>query len=167
MNERRLFLQLAVGLALGGAVSSGRSDDATTATDATARPLRWLAAMARLLYPHNALPDATYERVAAALLERATREPALRTQLDAGIAALDADTGGDWLAATPEERLLRLAAAEASPFFQTVRMHTMLSLYADPAIWEGFGYGGDAWARGGYVNDVGDLDWLPEPEAPR
>jgi hypothetical protein len=167
MLERRSFLRLAIGLTLAAATAPTLAAETAPMSPSTPRALRLLAAMARLLYPHDGLPDANYEAVAGALLSRAGQDPALAATLDSGSVALDAAAGGDWLALPPPERLALLAAHEATPFFQAVRSHTMLALYADPAIWTRFGYGGDAWARGGYVNDVGDLDWLPEPELPR
>lgn len=165
MLERRAFLRLAIGLTLGAATAPAVAAPVTDVSAARQHAL--LTAMARLLFPHDALPDATYARLADTLLARAVTDGSLATLLASGMADLDAAAGGDWLAAPPAERLALLAARESSAFFQAVRSHTLLGLYSDPAIWTRFGYGGDAWARGGYVNDVGDLDWLPEPELPR
>jgi hypothetical protein len=166
MLERRSFLRLAIGLTLAAATAPAVASEATAPASA-ARQHQLLTAMARLLYPHDALPDSSYARIVDTLLARAVTDGALATLLTAGVAELDAAAGGDWLAAAPAERLSLLAARESTPFFQAVRTHTLSGLYTDPAMWTRFGYGGDAWARGGYVNDVGDLDWLPEPELPR
>lgn len=166
MLERRSFLRFAVGLTLAAATTPAMAAEATTRTGA-ARQHDLLTAIARLLYPYDALPDSSYARIVGTLLARAVTDGALATLLATGVAELDAAAGGDWLAAPPAERLALLAARESTPFFQAVRTHTLFGLYTDPALWTRFGYGGDAWARGGYVNDVGDLDWLPEPELPR
>lgn len=166
MLERRSFLRLAIGLTLAAATTPGVATDDAAGSRA-ARQQNMLTAMTRLLYPHDGLPDATYAAIADTLLARTSADVALATTLAVGLAELDAAAGGDWLAAPPAERLALLAARESTAFFQAVRSHTMLGLYTDPSIWARFGYGGDAWARGGYVNDVGDLDWLPEPELPQ
>ena len=164
-GSRRAFLKSAatlvactgLGLRAAHAASVDASDDK--------RDARILATLSRLLYPHAAVPDTRYASVADALMHKAAGDSATQALLDAGIAALDAKAGGDWLAASPGEQLTHVASIESTPFFQAVRVHTMLHLYSDAKLWTQYGYGGDAWSAGGYLRNLNDIDWLPEPKA--
>jgi hypothetical protein len=57
----------------------------------------------------------------------------------------------------------KLQAIEASAFFQSVRLKTLLVLYNNPIAWTHFGYEGEAFSKGGYLlRGFNDLKWLPE-----
>jgi hypothetical protein len=60
-------------------------------------------------------------------------------------------------------RVQKLKAIEPSPFFQSVRLKTLMVLYNNPISWAHFGYEGEAFSKGGYlVRGFNDLKWLPE-----
>ena len=51
-------------------------------------------------------------------------------------------------------------------FFQSVRVKTLLVLYANPIAWAHFGYEGEAFSKGGYLlRGFNDLKWLPDVPA--
>jgi hypothetical protein len=57
----------------------------------------------------------------------------------------------------------KLEAIEPSPFFQSVRLKTVMVLYDNPIAWAHFGYEGEAFSKGGYLTrGFNDLKWLPE-----
>ncbi len=120
---------------------------------------RTLMAVARTIAPHDRLEDAAYALVVKGIDADASRDPALRTLLGQGIAGL-----GPGFATAPEaERVQALQKIERSPFFQTLRVRTLASLYATPMAYAYFGYEGEAFSKGGYLQrGFNDLHWLPD-----
>jgi hypothetical protein len=111
--------------------------------------------VARVMFPHDMLPDIAYAKVVTAL------EPEAET-VARGVAALD--EGTPFLDLEPGEQLARLAAAEGSDYFELVRSTAVVELYDNPVVWKAFGYEGPSVHLGGYINrGFGDLDWLPDP----
>ena len=111
--------------------------------------------VARVMFPHDALPDIAYAKVVAALEGEA--ETVAR-----GVAALD--EGTPFLELDPDERLARLTAAEGSEYFELVKATAVVELYDNPLVWKAFGYEGPSTHLGGYVDrGFDDLDWLPDP----
>ena len=56
-----------------------------------------------------------------------------------------------------------LKTIEQEAFFQSVRLKTLLVLYANPIAYAHFGYEGEAFSKGGYLlRGFNDLQWLPE-----
>ena len=102
------------------------------------------------------LPGALFPEVPAGRLVTPPGPPA-------GIRSL----GTDFAAASEPERVRKLEAIEPSPFFQSVRLKTVMVLYDNPIAWAHFGYEGEAFSKGGYLfRGFNDLRWLPEvPEA--
>ena len=50
---------------------------------------------------------------------------------------------------------------ESTPFFQGVRGGMMVSLYNNPDVWPLFGYEGESYSKGGYLeHGFNDIDWL-------
>jgi hypothetical protein len=124
-----------------------------------------LLLVARRLYPHDTLPDDPYLGVVEALAG-AARDPAVLGVIRGGLARLDAVTEGTWAEAPAAQQTAALEAVADEPFFGIVRQTTAFALYNNPAVWEAFGYGGDAWRFGGYLNrGLADIDWLPHPDA--
>ena len=118
-----------------------------------------LNAMVHTIAPHDGLDEAAYALVIAALDTAATATPQSRTELVAGIRSL----GVDFAAASEADRVRRLEAMESSPFFQSVRLKTVMVLYDNPIAWAHFGYEGEAFSKGGYLmRGFNDLKWLPE-----
>jgi hypothetical protein len=104
---------------------------------------------ARELYPHDALPDDVYRRVADKLAEAAAADPEQAKLIEDGAADLgDRD----------------VAAIEGSPFFELVRSTAVVEVYSDERTWELLGYEGPSFDKGGYLErGFNDLDWLPDP----
>ena len=64
----------------------------------------------------------------------------------------------------PGNQRRALEAIAADPFFQTIRFKTIAVLYNDPLVWQAFGYEGEAFEYGGYIErGFDDLGWLPDP----
>jgi hypothetical protein len=120
-----------------------------------------LIVMARDIYPHDRLADSFY---AAAVKGYDTTEAA--AAVEEGIAGLDAAaqaTGHASYAAVPWEadRVAILRSLEDTPFFQTVRGGLITGLYNQKEVWPLFGYEGESYSFGGYINrGFDDISWL-------
>ena len=117
-----------------------------------------LLAMIHTIAPHDGLDEAAYALVISALDTDAAKSDANRTQLTTGVTGLGAEFAHD-----PESvRVQKLKAIEPSPFFQSIRLKTLMVLYNNPIAWAHFGYEGEAFSKGGYlVRGFNDLKWLP------
>src|SRR5689334_8760299 len=123
-----------------------------------------ITAAARTMYPHDALPDDVYGRVADKLLEAAEASPATARVIEEGVAVLDDDRVFAELSA--EEQLKVLEELVDTEFFELVRSTAVVEVYADTRTWQLVGYEGPSFDKGGYLNrGFNDLDWLPDPEA--
>lgn len=118
-----------------------------------------LLAAIRTIAPHDGLDDAAYALVVAALDADAASSADTRALLSSGIEAL----GADFSTAPESGRVAKLKTMEPGPFFQSVRIKTLLVLYANPIAWAHFGYQGEAFSKGGYLSrGFNDLKWLPD-----
>ncbi len=118
-----------------------------------------LQAMVHTIAPHDGLDEAAYALVIAALDTAAGASAESRDALLAGIKGL----GVEFPAASESEHIAKLEAIELSPFFQSVRLKTVMVLYDNPIAWAHFGYEGEAFSKGGYLTrGFNDLKWLPE-----
>jgi len=121
-----------------------------------------LLAMIHAIAPHDGLDEAAYALVVGAIDGDAAKSDENRAQLVAGLADLGADFAKD----SEPVRVQKLQAIEASPFFQSVRLKTLMVLYSNPIAWAHFGYEGEAFSKGGYLlRGFNDLKWLPEVPA--
>jgi hypothetical protein len=130
--------------------------DLTSLTSAEAATLM---AAARTIAPHDKLEDAAYAFVIRALDTAAARDSTLRKQLKGGVATL-----GPGFAGAPEStRVNALRQIESTPFFQNLRVQTLQVLYSTPLAYAYFGYEGEAFSKGGYLQrGFNELRWLPE-----
>jgi hypothetical protein len=111
--------------------------------------------VARVMFPHDMLPDLAYSKVLKAL------EPEAET-LAAGVAALD--EGAPFLELDDDAALAAITAIEGSDYFELVKATSVVELYDNPLVWKAFGYEGPSVHLGGYLHrGFGDLDWLPDP----
>jgi hypothetical protein len=118
-----------------------------------------LLAMIRTVAPHDSLDDAAYALVVNAIDGDAAASTAARADLTAGIASL----GAGFALKSEDARAEHLRAVESGPFFQAVRIKTLMVLYSNPIAWAHFGYEGEAFSKGGYlVRGFNDLKWLPD-----
>jgi hypothetical protein len=118
-----------------------------------------LMAAAHTIAPHDKLDDAAYALVVKALDASAAKDDAVRKQLKEGVASL-----GPGFAAAPESaRVDALRKVESTLFFQTVRLQTLQVLYSTTLAYAYFGYEGEAFSKGGYLQrGFNDLRWLPD-----
>ena len=124
-----------------------------------------VAALARTLYPHVALPDSVYARVPAKIDEAAREDAAQAQTVNEGVADLDGRGDQPFVERSVEQQLADAKAIEGSDFFELVRSTAVVEIYSDPQTWTLLGYEGASFAQGGYVNrGFNDLDWLPDPE---
>ena len=120
-----------------------------------------LVQMARDIYPHDRVADEFYVRAV-----KGYDTPDTAAMVEAGIAGLDAIAQGkgyaDYLSIGWErDRVEILRAMEESPFFQAVRGGLVTGLYNQKAIWPLFGYEGESYSKGGYIDrGFDDINWL-------
>ena len=117
-----------------------------------------LVRMARLLYPHDALADATYADVVQGLVSDSEA-------LSACIESLNSASASDWLALGEDEQIAVLREIENSTAFQTVQNGVRTGLYNHPDLFQLIRYPGSSLEFGGYIDrGFDDIDWLPEVE---
>jgi hypothetical protein len=125
--------------------------------------LATITAAARTMYPHDALPDEVYARVADKLAEASDASPETARTIDEGVAALNDDRVFVELSADLQLKVLE--GIEDTDFFELVRTTAIVEVYNDERTWRLVGYEGPSFDKGGYINrGFDDLDWLPDPE---
>jgi hypothetical protein len=156
--DRRQFLVGAITLAAAQLCPLGAAADAQD----PGAEVEWRSVLMSL-FPHPDLDPALYQPAAAALVAAAA-DPNVRSLLAAGRAALAEAAGGNWQAADEGARTRAVAAIVGSPLFVLLRQTTVFTFYNDPKVWARFGYEGDAFSFGGWLNrGVDTIDWLPAP----
>jgi hypothetical protein len=165
-QDRREFLKTGTGL-LTGVLISGAPIALLLPGRAWALDLKALTSaegqalliMSRTIAPHDKLDDSAYAVVVGALDADAARDPAVLASTRAGIASL----GAGFVQAGEPARIETLKKVEQTAFFQGVRGKTLQELYATPMAYALFGFEGEAFSKGGYLNrGFGSLRWLPE-----
>jgi hypothetical protein len=117
---------------------------------------------ARVMFPHDALPDDAYEKVVRQLEVQAGGDDEVAASIEDGVAQLDAT--GEFVDRDADAQLDALKGVEGSAFFDLLKATAVVELYDNPAVWKAFGYEGPSAHRGGYVDrGFADLEWLPEP----
>jgi hypothetical protein len=120
-----------------------------------------LLQMARDIYPHDKVPDQYY-----AVAVKGYDAEDKKDLVAAGIAELDAAAvaqgHADYLSiGWEEDRVKVLQAVESTVFFQTVRSGLVTGLYNQKEVWPIFGYQGESFTQGGYIDrGFDDIDWL-------
>jgi hypothetical protein len=131
-----------------------------------ARTSEMLLAMTRHIFPHPTLDDVVYALVVKALDAEAAANSGVGDVLREGAAQLDRAAGGDWLALADTAQLAAVTAIARKPFFEKVRGSAVVALYNNALAFAHFGYGGEAFSQGGYLErGFNDLTWLPAPPA--
>ena len=138
--------------------------DAAWALEVTAikpEEMATLMQMARDIYPHDRIADEFY---AVAVKGYDTAEMA--TEVAEGVAALNAAAVAAGHASYvavgwEDDRVALLRGIEATPFFQKVRGGLVTGLYNQKAVWPLFGYEGESFSQGGYIDrGFNDIAWL-------
>lgn len=125
-----------------------------------------LVGVTRVLYPHDRLPDVHYERVVAALDQKAAADERTRTLLEEGVGWLATTTARPphEFAELPEsEQVAALTRLQDTPFIKTVAAEVVVNLYSQHDVWPYFGYEGPSNDQGGYLHrGFDDIDWLDD-----
>ena len=117
---------------------------------------------ARVMFPHDSLPDEAYEKVVRQLEAEAAGDPGVAASVEQGVAQLDDQQR--FVDLDPDAQLEALKRGEGSAFFELLKATGVVELYDNPLVWKAFGYEGPSVHLGGYVNrGFDDLDWLPDP----
>lgn len=116
---------------------------------------------ARDIYPHDHVPDKHY---AESVKGHDSAEAA--AGIEAGVAELDAAARARGAAsyvdlADEADRVAILRSIEGTPFFGAVQGGMVAGLYNQKSIWPLFGYEGESFSGGGYIDrGFDDIDWL-------
>lgn len=122
-----------------------------------------LIQVARDIYPHDQVPDKYYAIAVKSHDENAAKDTAHKNLIEVGVAELDkrAGEGGYLGLAWEAERVKVLQQVEDTPFFQAVRGGLVVGLYNQKEIWPIFGYEGESYSKGGYIDrGFDDIEWL-------
>jgi hypothetical protein len=122
-----------------------------------------LIQMARDTYPHDHVPDRFYAVSVKGHDAQAAADADYKAMMQAGLADLDARAGGAGYRALgwEDDRVAVLREIADTPFFQTVRGGLVVGLYNQPEIWPLFGYEGESYSQGGYIErGFDDIEWL-------
>ena len=120
-----------------------------------------LLQMARDIYPHDQVADAFY-----AVAVKGYDSEASKDLVAAGVAELNAAAvaqgHADYLSiGWEEDRVKVLQAIEGGVFFQTIRAGLVTGLYNQKEVWPIFGYEGESFSKGGYIDrGFDDINWL-------
>lgn len=144
-----------------GFVAAPNGAWATEVTTITEHELATLIQMARDIYPHDKVGDEYY--VIAVKGYDSADHKAMVAQ---GVAELDAlaksaDANSYIETKWEDNRVALLKQIEDSGFFQTVRGNLVTGLYNQKEVWPIFGYEGESYSKGGYINrGFDDINWL-------
>lgn len=122
-----------------------------------------LIQMARDIYPHDQVADKYYAIAVKSHDEAATKDPAHKDLIENGIADLDAKAGPGGYSGLgwEDQRVALLKQIEDTPFFQAVRGGLVVGLYNQKELWPVFGYEGESYSKGGYIQrGFDDIEWL-------
>ena len=125
--------------------------------------MKTLILVARDIYPHDKVPDRFYAIAMKSYDEKAAADSAMKAQIEAFVAALDAAAGpGGYVGRGWEaDRVALLKAQSENPTFETIRSGLVVSLYNQQEIWPIFGYEGESFSKGGYLErGFDDISWL-------
>jgi hypothetical protein len=127
------------------------------------RTMATIIAIARTLYPHDALPDSVYARVGETLADAAREDAGAARTIETGVA--DLNQGRPFAELSEDDRVAAMRAIEGSDFFELVRSTAVTEVYSDERTYQLLGYEGPSFDKGGYLHrGFNDLDWLPDPE---
>jgi hypothetical protein len=127
----------------------------------SAQHMAVLMQMARDIYPHDKVADEFY-----ALAVKGYDAEDKKALVEAGVAELDAAAKAmghiDYISiGWEDDRVDVLKSIEETAFFQTIRGGLVTGLYNQKAVWPIFGYEGESFSLGGYINrGFDDINWL-------
>ena len=125
--------------------------------------VKTLIQVARDIYPHDQVADKYYAIAVKSHDEAAAKDPAHKDLIENGIADLDAKAGPSGYSGLgwEDQRVALLKQIEDTPFFQAVRGGLVVGLYNQKELWPVFGYEGESYSKGGYIQrGFDDIEWL-------
>ena len=125
--------------------------------------VKTLIQVARDIYPHDQVADKYYAIAVKSHDEAAAKDPAHKDLIENGIADLDAKAGPGGYSGLgwEDQRVALLKQIEDTPFFQAVRGGLVVGLYNQKELWPVFGYEGESYSKGGYIQrGFDDIEWL-------
>ena len=115
------------------------------------------------LFPHKTVPRKFYLACAQGLLDKAAGDEDLQATLDAGLKRLNRIYSRPYSELDDGEKDMAIQRVRMTPFFATVRGHTVVGLYNIPDVWDYFGYQGPSFEKGGYLRrGFDDIYWLDD-----
>ncbi|MGY3439765.1 MULTISPECIES: Twin-arginine translocation pathway signal [unclassified Marinovum] len=167
MTRRQLLSRSALcgaSFAIGAGFVAGRAEAANWAIEvAHLKPetMATLIQMARDIYPHDQVADKFY---AIAVKGYDTAEAA--EGIEAGVAMINEAAKSVGYAryldiGWERDRVDLLRTMEENAFFQQIRGGLVTGLYNQKAVWPIFGYEGESFSEGGYIDrGFDDINWL-------
>ena len=125
--------------------------------------MKTLILVARDIYPHDKVADRYYAIAMKGYDDKAAGNPAMKAEIEGFVAALDGAAGEGGYIGSPWEadRVALLKNQSADPMFETIRSGLVVSLYNQKEIWPSFGYEGESFSKGGYIErGFDDISWL-------
>lgn len=150
----------------GGFVAHATDAWAVEVKALTPHAMATLIQMARDVYPHDRIADRYYAIAVRGHDTAAAEDDAVRAMIEGGVENLDAlaQAGGstDYLGTGWEiDRVTILRQIEGTPFFQAVRGGLVVGLYNQKEVWPVFGYEGESYSKGGYLErGFDDIAWI-------
>lgn len=166
LSRRDLLKRGSIGAMLvisGTAVISPQNAWGLEATALKPETMATLIALARDIYPHDQLADRFYAIAVKGQDARAAKDAAHKALIEDGIADLNARAGAGGYSGLgwEDDRVAILREIETTPFFQAIRGDLVVSLYNQPELWPIFGYEGESYSKGGYIErGFSDIEWL-------
>lgn len=151
----------AIAVTGGGFIAAPDAAWAMEVSVITERQMATLLQMARDIYPHDQVGDEFY-----AIAIKGYDSDASKDMVAEGVARLDdlaraAGAPGYLETKWEDNRTALLRQIEDSAFFQTVRGGLVTGLYNQKAVWPIFGYEGESYSQGGYIDrGFDDITWL-------
>jgi hypothetical protein len=125
--------------------------------------MKTLILVARDIYPHDKVADRFYAIAMKGYDEKAAGNPEMKAEIEGFVAALDGAAGEGGYVGLPWEadRVAILKNQSANPTFETIRSGLITSLYNQKEVWPIFGYEGESFSKGGYIErGFDDISWL-------
>lgn len=120
-----------------------------------------LLQMARDIYPHDQVADAFYAVAVKGYDSEASKDLVAAGVAELNAAAVAQGHAGYLSMGWEEDRVKVLQAIEAGVFFQTIRAGLVTGLYNQKEVWPIFGYEGESFSQGGYIDrGFDDINWL-------
>ncbi len=132
----------------------------------SAETMATLIQVARDTYPHDRIADRYYAIAVKGHDDQAAGDAAHKALIEEGVTSLNTMAVGagftSYLATGWEiDRVALLRQIESTPFFQAIRGGLVVGLYNQKDVWPIFGYEGESFSEGGYLNrGFDDITWL-------